>query len=379
MSIKFTTSAHSYEIQEILGESLFSVVYLASRTDTDLKIKMPIVIKIFKKKEHLLPILHIESLLRARHSAHLVKALSFEKFHSCAALILEYIPGVNLKQLIKSATLNKNEIACICSQTLTGLKELRKNGFSHGDISLSNILIDINGSVYLTDYGLGNSTKNFTYSTKPFTAPELLKGKVADFQSDLFSLGVLEKILFGKGLDEELSRLENSHFIHKEDPLLDPSPEKRFEKKFSFSQEALSSLGKKTQHILFIKKCFSRKKKPVHPILPLPPTKKQISYKSVISYTLLFLGLLFAVNPFISYGKHKPSLHPAEVLIRTKKWVYVKMSGFTGYPPLTIRVKKPGSYKLKWKSHKKSGVKYIHLTSGQRIVLRDKDFFKQPK
>ncbi len=372
MSNRFITSSHSYEVQEILGESPFNIVYLAHRTDTDLKIKMPVIIKLFKKKERLLSILQMESLLRARHSTHLVKALSFEKFHSRPALILEYIPGLNLKQLVKNTSLNKNEINCICSQVLTGLKELLKNGLSHGDISLSNILIDTNGSVYLTDYGLSNYTKNLTYSTKPFTAPELYKGKSAGFQSDLFSLGVLEKVLIGRVLEEELSSLESEHFIHKEDPLLDPSPEKRKEKNFSFSPKALSSLGQKIHHSLFIKNCFSRKKKPKYPSLP---KKKLFSYQSVISCTLLFFLLVFTANPFTSYGKHKPSAHPAEVLIRTKKWVYVKMSGFTGYPPLDIRVKKPGSYKLKWESYKKSGVKYIYLTSGQKIILRDKDFF----
>ena len=174
MSIQFTTSAHLYEIQEILGESYSSVVYLAQRLDKKFKIKQPIVIKLFKNEQSLGPVLQMESLLRARHSSHLVKVLSFERFQSQPALILEHISGANLKQLMKNTEFTKNEVAFICSQILTGLKELKKSGLAHGDLSPSNILIDIKGQVYLIDYGLANYEKNTFHSTKPIYSPRTL-------------------------------------------------------------------------------------------------------------------------------------------------------------------------------------------------------------
>lgn len=367
MSIQFTTSAHFYEIQEILGESHSSTVYLAQRFDKKFKIKQPVVIKLFKHKKSPEPALQMESLLRARHSTHLIKVLSFERFQSHPALILEHICGVNLKQLVKNTDFSQNEIACICSQVFTGLKELKRSGLAHGDLSLSNVLIDIKGQIYLTDYGLANYEKNIFYSTKPFTAPELYEGKPSCLQSDLFSLGVLEKILSGHFIQEELSSMENTHFICKGDPLLDPLPQNRRKKDFVFSSDTRAFLSDKVHQSLFIKNCFNSGT--IYNRPPLPNTKKQFSYRN-ISLVGIFLLLLFTTNPFISYGKYAP----AEVLIRTEKWVYIQMAGFTGYSPVNIHIKKPGTYELKWKKKNKSGSKHIHLRSGQKITLRDNDF-----
>jgi len=127
MFTRFTNSAHLYKVQETLGESPSSVVYLAHRFDKKLQIRQPVVIKLFKNKDNSNPTLQMESLLRARHSSHLVKALSFESFQSRPALILEHIQGINLKQLIKNTDLSPNETACICSKVSTVMKALKKN------------------------------------------------------------------------------------------------------------------------------------------------------------------------------------------------------------------------------------------------------------
>ena len=370
MSTKFVTSAHLYEIQEILGESLSSTVYLAQRLDKKFKIKQPVVIKLFKKGNIHGPVLQMESLLRARHSTHLVKVLSFECFQSHPALILEHIHGTSLKQLIKNTEFTKNEIAYICAKILTGLRELKTNGLAHGDLSLSNVLIDVKGQVYLTDYGLANYEKNILHSTKPFTAPELYEGKTSCFQSDLFSLGVLEKILSGNFTQEELSTLEEAHFICKKDCLLDPYPQNRRKKSFPFNPTALSSLSRKVHQFLFIKHCFNRK-----PIKAPPPAPSKIKHYLQAPYRQLsLLGVififLFSTNPLVSYGKHSF----AEVLIRTEKWVHIQMNGFTGYSPMNIRINKPGIYELKWKKKDKSGLKRIHIRKGQQLILRDYDF-----
>ena len=169
----FTSSVHTYEVQEILGESHTSLVYLAQLFDKDLKIKQPLVIKQFKQKNSPFLTLQLESLLRARYSSHLVKVLFFEKINSYPALILEYISGINLKQLMKKTKLSQNAINHLCKQILTGLEELKKNDLAHGDLSPSNILIDTKGHVYLTDYGLANYQNDNYYGKKHFIAPEL--------------------------------------------------------------------------------------------------------------------------------------------------------------------------------------------------------------
>ena len=374
MLFRFFAKASPYEIRELLSEGPLSEVYLAHRQDKEFKI--PVVIKLFRQKEGAL--LQMESFLRVRASSHLVKVLSFEKWHSRPALVLEYIEGVNLKALTGKKPFTSEERACICTQTLMGLKELKKAGLAHGDLSLSNILINREGHIYLTDYGLANYKKE-VYGTRPFTAPELYRGDPPSLASDLFSLGVLEKVL--KGDIWDLSNLQSEHFLQKGDPLLDPHPAKRKEKDFPWGQKAFSSLSERVSEALFIKTCLpTSKAKKFKP--DLEKSKTTWAFVSFFPVRFMFLSMLlviflFLTNPFVSYGKYAPEEEegPATLLIRTQGWFYVQVAGMSGYTPLTLFVKKTGTYKLKWKKKGAEGHKYIYLKAGQKTVLQDKDFF----
>ena len=387
MPFRLSAPSHVYEIQELLGESPLNKVYLACRKDKSFKVRQAVVIKTFKQKKSSAWRLQMESLLRARLSSHLVKVLSFETFKGRPALILEHIAGRNLKELIsKSPPLSKNEVFCLCSQVLSGLKELKNIGLSHGDLSLSNILVDTKGHVYLTDYGLANYKEAF-YGTKPFTAPEIYENKKPNgWALDLFSLGVLEKVLTGAFSQKELSEMESHNFIREGDRLLNPKPHLRKEKDFSFSPEAFFQLGKKTEQILFIKNCLPKKALKEKPKLLKPKLLSRKNWflslqgkkwKSKAFLLGAFSLLLLTANPFISYSKYAPPLvkKGAQIIIRTQKWVHIQMAGFDGYTPLSIPISQPGAYKLSWKTRDKAGAKYIHVKAGQQLVLKDHDFF----
>ena len=400
MSFRFFAEAPLYEVQEILGESLLSEVYLAFRQSRGFKI--PVVIKLFRQKDG--AFLQMESLLRARSGQHLVRVLSFEKFQARPALIMEYVEGVSLKTLMSKREFSQDERACICTQILKGLKELKKVGLSHGDLSLSNILINRKGHLYLTDYGLANYAEEM-YGTEPFLAPELIEGQPATFASDLFSLGVLEKIM--QGADH--TKLKSEHFICEGDVLLDPLAFRRREKPFPFSQKAVLELSERVSEALFMKTCLppssslgDLKVSPSRRV-DLNEAKKLVLKVSQFNFKVPFplsglksiirggwhnrykprfwhLGislvlLVFFVNPFVSYEEYEPEQkRPATIYIRSQEWLYVQIAGRSGYTPFTVSVREPGLYKLKWKKRKSQGAKYVYLKSGQKTVLKDKDF-----
>ena len=395
MPIRLFSQPHIYEIKNLLGESPLSKIYLAERFDKNLKIKQAVVLKIFIPKEYTLPRLQIESLLRSQHSPHLVKIMGFEYIQKQPTLILEYIHGVNLKQLLEETELSHEEKAYICFETLQGLKELKQIKLAHGDLSLSNILIDYTGQVRLIDYGLANYKSSHIYGTQPFIAPEINSSRKPNFLSDLFSLGVLDKILNGNFLDSELIRLKNFHFIHKNDCLLNIHANKRKEKPFLFSKNAKYTLGNKVNKILFVRQQINTIKETLpfsgrifqkipftfnrfskkNNILPL----KHLGIVSKLNYffylSCLFLGIIFSANPFTSYGQYIVSSPDfSEILIRTQKWVYIDLAGKKGYSPLNIAITQPGTYKIKWKTQNQIGEKKIYLTSRQKIILKDNDF-----
>ena len=376
MPAYLTAQASQYEIKEILGESPTSLVYLAHRVDKTLKFKQQVVLKVFKNltanEDFKLPVLQMESLLRARHSSHLVKVLGFERIKNQLVLILEYIAGLNLKQLLKKTHLSIDEKYYICAQTLRGLEELKQNGLIHGDLSFSNILIDIKGKVFLTDYGLANYAGKHIYSTKPFTAPELSKNKNCSFQSDLFSLGVLEKLLISSDTLKNLKQMENHHFFTNADPLLDPQPQTRKKKSFTFCLSASSSLGEKVNQIISFKNSF-------HSSQPVSFFQKK--YTGLFNLqkgclVSLFICALLISNPFISFGKIFPNKveKEAHILIRTQQWMYIQIADKAGYSPIATTVNQPGIYKIKWKNQLSQGTKYVQVQAGEKVILRDNDF-----
>ena len=365
--------ASLYEIKEVLGESPLSCVYLAYRLDKVLKFKQKVVLKVFKqfKSDEKLPALQMESLARIRHSPYLVKILGFERIQNQPALVLEYIAGLNLKQLLQKTRLNLDEKYYICEQVLNGLEELNSKGLVHGDLSFSNILIALNGKVYLTDYGLANYAGKYVYSTKPFTAPELDSSKACSFQSDLFSLGVLEKLLLNSSSIEDMVHIENSHFCVSGDPLLDPQPQKRKKKAFSFCLSAGSSLGEKVHQAMSFKNSFFISQ-------PLSFFQKKAGKFDVLKnagFIMFFIFCVLTSNPFVMFGKILPDkAEIAQIFIRTKQWMYIQLADKTGYSPLAVSLSQPGTYQVKWKNHLSQGTKYIQVQSGDKIILRDHDF-----
>lgn len=376
MPAYLTAQANQYEIKEILGESSTSLVYLAHRIDKTLTFKQQVILKVFKNltpnEDLKLPVLQMESLLRARHSSHLVKVLGFERIQNQLALVLEYISGLNLKQLLQKTHLSIDEKYYICAQTLRGLEELKQNGLVHGDLSLSNILIDTKGKVYLTDYGLANYAGKHIYSTKPFTAPELSQNKNSSFQSDLFSLGVLEKLLINADILKNLEQLENHHFFVTNDPLLDPHPQKRIKKSFSFGLSTPFSLGEKVNQIISFKNSLHSSQT----VSFFQKKYNALSNLQKICFTGLFIFTLLASNPFISFGKvfHDKKNRAAHILIRTQQWMYIQIADKSGYSPIAATVDQPGMYQIKWKNQLSQGTKYIQVQAGEKVILRDNDF-----
>jgi serine/threonine protein kinase len=70
-------------------------------------------------------------------------------------IILEYCPGGNLHELIKSTGAIKNpKLYEYCYQILLTVDYLHLNKIAHRDIKYSNILLDQNGRIKLADFGL---------------------------------------------------------------------------------------------------------------------------------------------------------------------------------------------------------------------------------
>ncbi len=96
----------------------------------------------------------------------------------------------------------QTEIGTKFASLCTSLEGLHRAGLSHADLKPENVLIDAEGSVYLSDFGLSlacDSQRDTIAGTPMYLAPELLLGGAPDSGSDLFAVGVmLHRLLVGE-------------------------------------------------------------------------------------------------------------------------------------------------------------------------------------
>ena len=115
-------------------------------------------------------------------------------------IILDLIEGKDLRQRMKEGMLPVREIVRI---VLDAVDHAHRQGVVNRDIKPANILLDENGSVFITDFGIASTVENApgneVYGTLPYMSPEQLNGSRCDASSDVYSLGgVLHELLTGE-------------------------------------------------------------------------------------------------------------------------------------------------------------------------------------
>jgi tetratricopeptide (TPR) repeat protein len=122
-------------------------------------------------------------------------------------LTMQFIEGETLADLMKrERPLPIPRCLTVFHQICEGLAAAHAQKVMHRDLKPQNVLIDREGRVYLTDFGLARSSQLSTVTragalmgTPQYMSPEQVKGDPVDERSDIFSLGVmLHELLAGK-------------------------------------------------------------------------------------------------------------------------------------------------------------------------------------
>jgi len=112
-------------------------------------------------------------------------------------IVMEYVPGGDLKALIdEKGRLPGPELARLGDEICAGLAHAHERGIIHRDIKPHNILLDENGHVKVTDFGIARAldstqaTRTGSFlGTALYSSPEQLQGQKVTPKSDVYSLG----------------------------------------------------------------------------------------------------------------------------------------------------------------------------------------------
>ena len=181
-----------YRIVATLGSGGFGTVYLAEDTWIDKKVALKVP---HKQNLDFGELLREPRLLASLNHPNIVTVLTAEKQDNTFFIVMEYVPGDTLEQIIeREGALDLGRALDYTCQICNAMDHAHRQGVIHRDLRPGNVLVTENGMVKVADFGTSRFLEIAAHGTTvigspPYMAPEQFQGK-AVFSSDIYSLGV---------------------------------------------------------------------------------------------------------------------------------------------------------------------------------------------
>lgn len=200
--------AGRYRVQQVLGVGGMGVVYRVY----DETLKLDLALKMLRTE-----IAHDDEFLQrfrneliiARQVTHsnVVRIHDIGEHSGSYFMTMDMVEGRSLQSMMREdGKFSLDKTLDIVRQIASGLAEAHAKGVVHRDLKPANILLDTEGKVYITDFGIAHSVTGpgltrtgEVLGTPDYLSPEQARGEKVDGRSDLYTLGLMSlEMLSGK-------------------------------------------------------------------------------------------------------------------------------------------------------------------------------------
>ncbi|NWF67466.1 MAG: protein kinase [Chloroflexi bacterium] len=193
----------AYEVLEEIGKGGMATVYRARQASVDRDVAIKVIKGGIKDDSDAVQRFQREARVIARlEHPHILPIYDFDGTHEPPYIVMRYLDGGTLKDVMKQGLLPLPEVAYLIQQVASALDYAHRQGIVHRDIKPSNIMIDREGNAFVSDLGIARITgdgqrKGITMSGAIIGTPEYMSPEQAmglsdvDFRADIYSLGVM--------------------------------------------------------------------------------------------------------------------------------------------------------------------------------------------
>lgn len=194
-----------YEIGKLLGQGTFAKVYHARNLKNGTSVAIKVIDKVKVLKVGMIDQIKCEiSVMRLVRHPHVVELYEVMASKTKIYFVMEYVKGGELFDKVSKGKLKHDDARRYFQQLVSAVDYCHSRGVCHRDLKPENLLLDENGNLKVSDFGLSalaqskhqDGLLHTTCGTPAYVAPEVINRKGYDgIKADIWSCGVILYVL----------------------------------------------------------------------------------------------------------------------------------------------------------------------------------------